>query len=58
MAMGYRIGVQSLNSNKTLMWSMVYLDSVINVVCSLYDIFINNINIRINIKLKYIIMFK
>jgi hypothetical protein len=50
MAIGYQIGVQSLNSNKTLMWSMVYLDCVINAVCSLYDIFIININIRINIK--------
>ncbi len=25
--------IQSFNSNKTLMWSMVYLDYVINVVC-------------------------
>lgn len=50
MEMGYHIGVQSFNSNKTLMWSMVYLDYVINVVCWLYDICINNIDIQINIK--------
>jgi hypothetical protein len=33
MAMGYQLEVQGSNFGKTFMWSLMYVDHIVNILC-------------------------